>query len=438
MVHRKALIAAALAALTTGGLVRATDAVPAAGEPVYLQEAEVAVEVDPAAAAAAEEEAARKPLMALMDAIGLAEGLDDAGITLGGWAEAGWTKNFEDPESGVNFGRVFDFEDEDPNLHQVAVFAEKTVTADGDTFDVGFRVEAMYGADARGIHSLGLFDHYGFYNVPSTDDADSPDNQFDLTQAYVDVALPVGSGLNLRVGKFVTLLGYEVINPTGNLFYSRSYLFGYAIPFTHTGVLATYKLHEKVSASAGVTRGWDTSLEDDNDTLDFLGQVAVALDEETKFYLNVVTGPDQPGNNDSWRSVVDVILSRAVGENLTVAVNGDYGYEADSDFSVSGSDAQWYGLAAYASYKLIDQVSVNVRGEYFNDEDGARLSGGVGGAEFMEATVGLSITPFAGDDLMQNLVFRPEVRYDYSDEAVFGDGDSYDQVTFGVDAYFTF
>ena len=45
------------------------------------------------------------------------------------------------------------------------------------------------------VHSLGLFDHYGIYNVPSGNDADSPNNQWDVNQAYVDFAIPVGTGL---------------------------------------------------------------------------------------------------------------------------------------------------------------------------------------------------------------------------------------------------
>ena len=60
-----------------------------------------------------------------------------------------------------------------------------------------------------------------------------------------------------RLGKFVTLLGQEAINPTGNALYSHSYLFGFAIPFTQTGVLVTYALNDKFTIDAGITRGWN-------------------------------------------------------------------------------------------------------------------------------------------------------------------------------------
>jgi hypothetical protein len=284
----------------------------------------------------------------------------------------------------------------------------------------------MWGGDARFIHSVGLFDHYGFGN--------GPDNQFDLTQAYADIAIPVGTGLRLRVGKFVTPIGQEVINPTGNALYSHSYLFGYAIPFTHTGVLGTYNITDTLTVDAGITRGWDTSLEDNNDTIDFLGRVTAKFSDATTGYFTVITGPDQPGDNGNYRTLFDLILTHKVGDNLTLAVNADYAYEANSVASATREDVQWWGVAAYASYTISPQVTLNARGEYFNDDDGVRL--GVGGTGVYEATVGLAITPFPNSALGKNLVIRPEVRYDYGNRAIF-DGD-HDQWSAAIDAYFKF
>ncbi len=427
MSHRTLILrAAALAAvLGAGATVRAAEPQQSV-KPAYLQDAATA------------EAPARKPLMDLLDKVGLAEGMEANGISVGGHVAGSWTYNFDQPDTHANFGRSFDVDDQDPTLNQVDLFVDKAVTADGSKFDVGGRVEVIWGGDSRFIHSLGLFDHYGAFNVPSADDADSPDEQFDLNQAYLDLALPVGNGLKVRAGKFNTTLGYEVISPTGNLFYSHSFLFNYAIPLTHTGVMASYNLDDASSVYAAVTRGWDTSFEDDNDTLSYMVGYSTALSDQTKLFVNLISGPDQFDDNGNWRTVVDVIVSTTVGDDLTVAVNGDYGYERNSVTSVSGSDAQWYGVAGYASYALCREASLNVRAEYFNDQDGARLSAGVGGAQFAEATVGLSIRPFASDNFLSNLVIRPEFRWDWSDEDVFNGGDDDNQLTAAIDAYFTF
>ena len=37
-----------------------------------------------------------------------------------------------------------------------------------------------------------------------------------------------------------------------------------ALPFTQTGVLATYTLNDKITIDAGITRGWNQSINDNN------------------------------------------------------------------------------------------------------------------------------------------------------------------------------
>src|SRR5205814_3292716 len=132
------------------------------------------------------------------------------------------------------------------------------------------------------IHANGL-NFYGGNNPQL-----SPDEQFDLTQAYVQVNLPIGNGLLLTGGKFVTLLGYEVINPTGDPLYSHSYLFGFAIPFTHTGVLAAYPITDKLTVTAGITRGWEQALKDNNDSIDGIGQIKWVASDKLTLFVNGV------------------------------------------------------------------------------------------------------------------------------------------------------
>ena len=228
MLNRKALInAAACAALAFAGVARADES----SKPVYFDAAP-----------------ARAPLMELMNKANLAKPLEDAGITISGRVEGSLTYGTNAPPRNVLSGRVFDFESQDPTLNQVGLVVNRDV--DPLKFDVGGRVEWIWGGDSRLIHSLGLMDNQGV--------GDGPDNQWDLNQAYIDVSL--GNNWKIRAGKFVTLNGYEVIDPTGNSLYSHSFLFGYAIPFTHTGVLVSTKINDSLSVAGGFSRGWDTSL----------------------------------------------------------------------------------------------------------------------------------------------------------------------------------
>ena len=413
--------AAALGALACGGFAQAAEVV-GAERPVYLQETEKG----------------RKPLMSVLDRTGGATMMDDIGLDISGHVELGYTYSFQQPPGDVLTGRVFDVQHDELLLNQAAIVLQRTLAPTDDAvvgyqdkFNVGFKVDVMYGYDARFIHSNGLLDHYN-------DDA-SRNEEWDLTQAYLEVGLPIGNGLLITAGKFVTPIGFETINPTTNPLYSHSFLFGFAIPFTHTGVTAKYHFNENFYVLGGVHRGWEQSLDDNNDdAVSFLGSVGYLYEpgfmgsEPVNFIVSVATGPEQTDVKGNWRTLVDVIATTKLADQLTVALNADYAIEDDA--AIDGEQAQWYGVAAYAKYDVSDMFAINARGEWFNDKDGAR---GLG-TNVYEATLGLAIKPFHNNDLGSNLVFRPEVRYDYAQEAIFDGGSQHDQFTVGADVIFAF
>ena len=377
--------------------------------------------------------AERKPLMLGLDYVGLAKPLDDAKINIYGFVAGSYTFDWGQPPGDNITGRVFDVQHDDLELEQADIQVERLIdiasVAETKTVDVGGKVELIYGQDARFIHANGL-NFYGG-NAPQLD----PKNQFDLVQAYVDVGVPVGNGLNIRVGKFVTLLGFEVINPTANPFFSHSYSFGYAIAFTHVGVLGTYKIDDHFTLDLGVTRGWDQSLEDNNGrSIDVMSRLTWAVDDKTTAYFTTTIGPEAAGDSSGWWYSLNGIFSRKVTDELTLSADTVYTYyEAGSNFD---SSQQWYGVAGYASYKINDYVTANLRGEWFDDNDGYRF--GSVPNQVYEATAGVTVHPFPADKFGQNLSFRPEIRYDYSNKAFFDAGTDHDQWTLAVDAIYQF
>jgi hypothetical protein len=406
----------ALAATPAGDGLTLQPSYGGGGAPLYLQDAATATPTPDAPPKP------DKPLAGMFKKAGW----DTGDVQIYGFIEGSYTYDFSNPPGDFIGGRVFDIDNQEVILNQIDLSLEKTVDAAAAAKDgklsVGGKVEVIYGNDARFVHSNGLNFYAGGF-------APHPENQFDLVQAYVDVGVPVGNGLMIRAGKMVTHMGYETINPTTNPFYSHSFLFGYAIPFTHTGIMAFYNLTDSVTLLGGICRGWDQALEDNNDSIDYMAQLKWVVNDKTTAYLNVITGPEQDGNNSDYRTVIDGILTYAVTDQLSLAVNGDYGWEP-----IGSDDAAWYGVAAYAGYKINDALTVNVRGEWFNDEDGAR---GIGDTVY-EGTVGVAIHPFPNDDLGSNLVIRPELRVDYSENGIWDGGTDHYQWTAAVDAIFTF
>jgi hypothetical protein len=363
------------------------------------------------------------PLMGALSAIpGVGGALAATGITIGGFVEGGYTYSFNPPPGKYITGNIFNIKQNRVVLDQADIAVTRTVDPTAGKFDIGAKIEFIYGWDAGAIHSNGLFSYLS---------RTQPENQFDLVQAYADVVTPI-KNLDIRFGKFVTLLGQETINPTGNALYSHTYLFGDAIPFTQTGVLLTYNLTDAITVEGGITRGWGQSLRDNNGAIDFLGEVSWQVDKATKLILNVSEGPQAAKDNSDYWTVIDFIASRTMSDQLSIAFNADYG---DAPHALGTTSAQWYGGALYGTLTLDSHLAVTMRGEAYDDQDG--FTTGLAQRVY-EATLGVTITPFPDNAIGKNLEFRPEVRYDYSDRDFFNGGTRHDQVQCAMDAIFQF
>jgi hypothetical protein len=427
MLRRSACLGLAVSAVLAGGsLVRAGDTTPsdvssavALNKPIY----------------AADE--SRKPLMAAMDKMGMGSMMDNAGINVYGFAEGSWTYNFDTPNNQTNVGRVFDFEDQDLTLNQVDLTIERAVDATKGKFDIGFKVEWMYGADARIIHSNGL-NFYGPEYALTGGDFDY-NEEFDLTQCYATMAIPVGSGLTITAGKFVTLMGYETINPTNNPLFSHSYLFGFAIPFTQTGIMGKYNITKDVAFTLGISRGWEQTNKDNNGSIDGFGQLSWNVNDKLTILVNAISGPEQTNDSSHYRTVIDVVAAYKLGDNTTIGMNADYGYGSREGNDVvpvgaAPGTGDWWGTAIYVSQKIDAHFTFNVRGEYFNDDDGCR---GLD-TTVTELTAGLAITPFPGNQWAGGILFRPEIRWDHANNDLFNDGGDRNQYTVAGDLIFAF
>jgi len=372
--------------------------------------------------------APRKPLMWALDQVGLAKPLDDWNINVFGYIEGSVSYSTSAPPKNIITARVFDQQHESPKMNQADITVERTVDASKKQWDVGFRMEWIYGSDSRFIHSNGLFDNQGGL-------VEGWENQFDLNQAYVDVAAPLGNGLRIRAGKFVTLAGYETINPTTTPLYNRGLLFDFAIPFTQTGVYGTYAFTDQLTVDLGIDRGWDQTLEDNNGSIEAFGRVSWAsTDKKTNLYLLSIIGPNISGDSGHYRTLIDAIATYQWSDQILLAVNGDYVYGSGED--KGGDEAQWFGLAGYANYKINDYLTLNVRAEWFDDNDGTRIVATP--ANYYEATAGLLITPFPNDAIGSNWKIRPEMRGDYASRSVFDGGTDDYQFTGALETYFTY
>lgn len=380
---------------------------------------------------------AQTPLMRLLDQAGFAQPFVESRIRLWGYVEGSYTYNTDDPVQNLNLGRVFDVEHDEPTLNQISLNIERIAALSPTDWDLGFRIQMIYGGDARFLHSNGLFDYW----EPGPGEGsitDGPENQFDPVQLYVDLNVPIGTGLRVRAGKF---LFFKQIDPNASVFYSHSFTFGAALPFTLTGVTGQYAINSQWDVEAGLVRGWGQSLEDNNGAISAVGRARYQISDRTTASISAITGPEQTGDNGHYRTALDFVLAHRVSDEFTLLFDAIYGYQAGTP-GVGAAD--WYGISAYGIYRISDMFSAGLRLEYYRDDEGFTfgLSDATGlgfkSQSLYEVTAGLTVTPFPNDAWGQNLKIRPEVRYDYSDEAFFDGFSSHDQFTVAIDAFYNF
>jgi putative OmpL-like beta-barrel porin-2 len=279
-----------------------------------------------------------------------------------GFQEA-WTWDFNTPPAGtaLPYDGFLYHNDGTPTLFQIGA----SRPSEG-WFIPGFGVKLDFGKVARRIKSD--------WDGDGAIDGDIFErNDFDAQEAYLTWAVPDDSpalkGLSVKGGKFVTLLGAEVVEPWANFNNSRSLLYTFAIPVTNTGVLLTYPITDKLSVTGGPVVGWD-NVTTNNNGWTGMGNITYTATDKVSLAANGIWGPSQNGTTGPKRGVADFIATIKPTSELTLLLNYDWGQEQNA--AIGGGTAIWQGFAAVANYAFTDRFSGAARGEFFNDFDGAR------------------------------------------------------------------
>ena len=363
------------------------------------------------------------------------------GIKLSGYVDAGYSYNFTGAANGTSdvsgrFGSDTAAKG-DFNLYAVKIALEKALTSENKA-QAGFRTDVMIGEDAN-----------YFINRSSTNNINNNNqnsNSLFLEQAYVSIRAPVGNGWDFKVGKFVSILGYEVMERPANMNTTFGLLFQ-QMPLYYTGVLSSYKFDDYLDGKLGVVNGSNT----DNNTTTGGGSDGCAV----LAALNVTA----PGGNANWsnnfqyssnsenntsqgsdlNSTPEIALDSNNGSAYTFIYNtwGNWAPKFANDKlllafnallkTTGGSgggggtidiftnqplsdtaNSTTYGFGAYAKYQFNDWFSLASRGEY--------LGYNVAYADAKNNLWEYTIT--AGFNVIDNLLIRAEYRLDWGTDSV--------------------
>ena len=368
--------------------------------------------------------------------------------------DAGITVNPAGPDSRRNFGRLFDDNSNRPVLNQLLATLSRTVDPKATSPDFGFKLQLMYGSDARIVHTLGVLDQLIHDR-----------NQIDIVEANVTVRLPgiFANGLDVKAGIYPTPLGVELIDPKTNAFYSHSYIFNYGLPYKHIGALATAHVSDLVDLYLGIDSGTNVAIGygsgDNNNRPGGIAGIGLnMLDGKLTVLALSHMGPENskrntPFANSAMRYYNDLAIVWKATDKLTFTTEGNYVRE-------DGFRAEAYGIAQYASYALSDTVTLNGRAEIYRDNTNFFVSTPVAERDYVnlergvfsrfitapkpttytEFTAGLTYKPSWAPQQLSTLLIRPEVRYDQTlnNSRVYNDSKDRGAVTLAADVIIGF
>jgi hypothetical protein len=357
-----------------------------------------------------------------------------------GWLDGGFVGNFGTPASKFNGPYNAVDRANEAMMNQVYFVGERLLPTDG-TSGVGGRVDLLYGEDFPNATSL------GWEVNPGVRDWNSGE--------YYGIAMPqlygeVGSDVfAVKLGHFYTIVGYEGVPAVGNFFYSKSYSYQFAGPFTHWGGLASWRPDDLVEIDGGLVNGWN-SLASAYSKANFLGRARVRNEENSlASTFAIVTGDDGNDFSPLYQPAPVLDSANRTRYSLIVEVRPSRRWEyvfhqwlgTQANGLASGGTALWTGIDQYLYWSASDTWKWGLRFEWFQDTDGTRVGLNRPSnpnhvplpGNYYSLTAGANWLPTG------NFMMRPAIRWDFfggpngQSRLPYDDGTSTNQVMLGFD-----
>lgn len=329
--------------------------------------------------------------------------------TLSGFVDVYYGYNSNQPAQRSTALRNFDINSSQFALNMLELVADKA--PDATASRVGYHIALGFGQAMNLVNSGEVASPV----LPGTPLGGPPSTitNFDqyLKEGYMEYLAPVGKGLQINVGKFVTPAGAEVIETKDNWNYSRGLLFSWAIPYFHFGVSGKYAFNSKFALTGYLMNGWNNSV--DNNSGKTTGFTA-AWTPNSKFGLteNYLVGPEQSNDNSDFRHLTDTVVTYNPNAKLSLMANYDYGHDRTvlTPGLTTTSPVWWTGIAGYIKYAPNATWAIATRGEWFKDHNGFSTGTAQNVGEFT-----LTLQRM----LASKIITRLEFRRDMSDQDVF-------------------
>jgi hypothetical protein len=326
-------------------------------------------------------------------------------------------------------------------LNQFVLYVERLPNSvQRDHVDIGYHLTALYGTDYRyttdkGYMSSQLLDHNRQYG-------------FDPSLEYVDIYIPqVAKGMNLRIGRYISIPGIEAQLSPNNYIFSHSLLYSID-PFTDTGILGTVQLSDQWLVQLGLTASHDVAPW----TSDAQPSGTACVSYTTKSVNNNLYVCANGINNAKYAynnlQQYDATWYHKFSKTWHTATEGYFMYQRDvpSVFSSIKPEANTnaavcrpglerclapeYAMVNYVQKELSTHSFLSFRSDYLDDKKGQRTGYNT---KYSENTL------MFGHWFGSTVQLRPEVRFDRAwDRKAYDRGRRQSQLTIASDLIFHF
>jgi len=341
-------------------------------------------------------------------------------IYVSGFVQSSYFYNSSNPADHEGNGYLWNTRHNSFSINKVKLtLASPAVERSGDKWGAGYRASLIWGEDSTVLNT------------------GSPLAGFEaLREAYVELNVPIGSGLNLRAGQLISLLNWEsgdggAANPN----FSQGYQWFYTGNGPSAGVQAGYTFTDWLDLKVRLQNGMYAGPIDNNHSKTAVA--SLGLKPMDHLWVNLIGfgGPESSTLTVKGASLL-------AGYDFTPQLHTGFEFDYFNFDPAGAGSANLWSIGGWAWYDFTPTVSLALRGEFLDDRDGGGIKNiGLPGRPNSAIT-----SPDADGNLASltltlnwkptpNIKIQPEVRYDHTsytggfdgkkDRFIFGAGASY-------------
>jgi hypothetical protein len=343
-------------------------------------------------------------------------------ITISGFVTASYFYDTTEPGDRRSNGYLWNTTHNSFSLNKFKLtLASKPAERSGDEWDAGFRVSMIFGEDSSLVNTGG-----------ETQGLEG------LREAYADLNVPLGTGLNVKVGQLISLLNWEsgdggAANPN----FSQGYQWFYTGNGPSTGVQLAYTFTDWLEVKARVQNGMYAGAIDNNNGKTGMGSINFKPTKNLWVNLLGFGGDESPTLSVSGGSVL-------AGYQVTPKLGTGFEFDYFNFDPSPGSAAELWSVGGWVWYDFTPKIGLALRAEYLNDKDG----GGIKGINFPGRPGSAITSPDPNGEVssvaltlnwkpVPNIKIQPEVRYDHTTYKDGFDGKE-DRITIGAGVSYLF